>query len=671
MMRECLSFTQIILRAAICLLAVASPLCVAQSSSSDLADASLEQLGTVKVYTASKHLQSGADAPSSVTVVTADEIQRHGYRTVVDVLRSARGFFVTYDRNYSSLGVRGFARPGDYNTRVLLLVDGHRLNDNLYDEAMLGTEFPIDINLIQQIEIIRGPASSLYGSNALFAVINVITKRGQDLDGLEVSAEAGSFNSYKGRMSYGRKLHSLEFLVSGSFYGSKGANELLFSQFNTPQTNNGIASHADDDQVGGGLMTASYRNFTLQAVYGTREKGIPTGGFGTLFNNPGTRTTDAHDYIDLRFDRTLGKGWNILARGFVDRYTYQGTYEYQSASDPAQTTPNLDFGDGKWWGTEVQVSKTFFSQHRITAGSEYRDNFRQNQFDYDLNPFTSYLDDRRQSFVAAGYFQDELTISKSLVLNAGFRYDYYSHLDSSFDPRAALIYRPWTQTAFKVIYGQAFRAPNVSELYYSAFPILPNPALKSEKIHTGELAWEQGVSRHVWFSTSMFYTRMNGLITTEPVPPDFQIYRNLQDVNSVGVEEEIRGQLSNGLEGSISYTFQETEDLNDRLLSNSPRHLVKLSLSQPLFRNRLFVTADGQYRSGIESLLGEHISPYSVVNATVLSRKLGRHTDLSASVYNLLDKKYFDPPSNANLQMPIQQDGRNARVSLTWHWGER
>ena len=122
--------------------------CTAQEPVPDLSEATLEQLGNVKVYSASKHLQAASDAPSSVTVVTADEIQKYGYRTLADILKTVPGFFVTNDRNYSSVGVRGFARPGDYNTRILLLVDGHRLNDNVYDEAMVGTEFPINLSLI-------------------------------------------------------------------------------------------------------------------------------------------------------------------------------------------------------------------------------------------------------------------------------------------------------------------------------------------------------------------------------------------------------------------------------------------------------------------------------------------------------------------------------------------
>src|SRR6187200_3339680 len=101
----------------------------------DLSKLSLEQLVDLKidsVYGASAYLQKVTEGPSSVTIVTAEQIRRYGFRTLADVLRSVRGFYVTYDRNYSYVGVRGFSRPGDYNARILLLIDGHRLNDNVF-----------------------------------------------------------------------------------------------------------------------------------------------------------------------------------------------------------------------------------------------------------------------------------------------------------------------------------------------------------------------------------------------------------------------------------------------------------------------------------------------------------------------------------------------------------
>ena len=114
----------------------------------------------------------------------------HAYRTLADVLNSVRGFYTSYDRNYSYIGVRGFARPGDYNTRVLLLIDGHRFNEPTYDMAAIGTDFPIDVSLVDKVEVIRGPASSLYGTSAFFAVINVITKTASARQGTQVEMAA-------------------------------------------------------------------------------------------------------------------------------------------------------------------------------------------------------------------------------------------------------------------------------------------------------------------------------------------------------------------------------------------------------------------------------------------------------------------------------------------------
>src|ERR1700734_3596037 len=154
-----------------------------------LLDDSLEELMAIKidtVYGASGFMQKVTEAPASITIITSEEIQKHGYRTLADILRNVRGFYVTYDRNYSYLGVRGFGLPGEYNNSIALLVDGHRLNDDIFDAALIGTEFPIDVDMIDRKEVIRGPNSSLYIASAFLGVINVITKRGRDLENVSV-----------------------------------------------------------------------------------------------------------------------------------------------------------------------------------------------------------------------------------------------------------------------------------------------------------------------------------------------------------------------------------------------------------------------------------------------------------------------------------------------------
>jgi len=180
--------TRITLRRLACLvaIAIASPIPVSAQNLTeqfDLAALPIEQLLTLEVYSASKFVQKVSDAPSAVSVVTASDIKAFGWRTLADILRSMRGLYVNNDRNYSYLGARGFLRPGDYNTRFLLLVDGNRTNDAVFDTAAIGSEFVLDVDMIERVEFVPGPGSSIYGANAFFGVINIITKRGRDLGG--------------------------------------------------------------------------------------------------------------------------------------------------------------------------------------------------------------------------------------------------------------------------------------------------------------------------------------------------------------------------------------------------------------------------------------------------------------------------------------------------------
>jgi outer membrane receptor for ferrienterochelin and colicins len=134
---------QFIPRVAFALL-LAAPATAAAQSGVDPTTLSLEDLMATpveRVYGASKFQQKVSDAPAAVTILTADEIRLHGYRTLADILRSVEGISVSYDRNYSYLGLRGLSRPGDLNSRVLVLVDGHRMNNNVDDQATRAPTF--------------------------------------------------------------------------------------------------------------------------------------------------------------------------------------------------------------------------------------------------------------------------------------------------------------------------------------------------------------------------------------------------------------------------------------------------------------------------------------------------------------------------------------------------
>jgi iron complex outermembrane receptor protein len=649
----------------------------AQQQPGDLAQLPIEDLINVKVetvYGASKFLEKVGDAPASVTIVTGQEIRAYGYRTLADVLQSVRGFYVVYDRNYTYVGVRGFSRPSDYNARILFLIDGHRENDNIFDGAYVGTEFPVDIDLIDHIEIVRGPGSAVYGTGAFAAVINVITKRGRDLDALEVSAEAGSWNTYKTRLSYGHRFNNdVEFLISATFYNSLGQRQLFFPEFDSPQTNYGIAMDADRDQSFSILADLIRHDFTVHAVLNSRTKHIPTASFGTVFDDPRTKTRDARRYVDVQYAHAFASKWDILGRASYDWYGYNGLYIYDYAGTGIPPfTHNIDLATGTWSNFEFDASRTFFHRHRVALGGEYRQDFKQQQINYDQQPYVLYLNNNGTSKNAAWYLQDQYSIRKNLTVVGGLRSDWYETFGTTYNPRFALVYTPAKDTRFKLMFNRAFRAPNRYEEYYvSSNSNEANPSLLPERITGYELEVDQSLGKQLQFTASGFINRMDDLITADLNSVTGHLeYTNNDALRTKGLEFELAGKTRGGLQGKASYSLQNSRDPDDNIVTNSPHQLGKVNLSLPL-RRQLFASVEGQYTSRRSTISGPVLGGFGVVNATLLARHIGRQFDISANIDNLLNKRYADSGGLEFQEVSIPQDGRSFRVALTYRLSSR
>jgi hypothetical protein len=144
----------------------------------DLTSLSLEQLLDVSVVGAPKYSQTQGEVAAAVSVITRQEIQAFGWRTLAEALASLPGLYSTYNLQATSIGARGFGLPGDFNTRLLVMIDGIRVNDPTYDAGRFGWDFPLDLDLIERIEFIPGPGGAVYGQNAMLGVVNVITRSG-------------------------------------------------------------------------------------------------------------------------------------------------------------------------------------------------------------------------------------------------------------------------------------------------------------------------------------------------------------------------------------------------------------------------------------------------------------------------------------------------------------
>lgn len=635
--------------------------------SRDLTLLPIEQLLSLEVASASKFPQKATQAPSSVTVITAADIKDFGYRTLADILRGVRGLYVSYDRNYSYLGVRGFSRPSDYNSRVLLLVDGYRFNDNIYEQASIGTEFPIDVDLIDRVEFVPGPGSSIYGSNAFFGVINVITRRGADARGVEVAGSAGSFGTGAGRVSFGRQFdNGADLLLSATAYRS-GGQDLFYPEFIPSGAPDGMARGLDFDRYAQFLARFSHQGWTLQAIHGERTKGIPTASFGTAFNVPGTQTLDESTYLNLGYYGAVADKLDLTGRVYYGRYDYAGDYMY----DIPPLTRNKDIARGEWWGAEASMLSTAFERHKLVFGADYQQDFRQQQINYDEQPFVPYLDDRRSGNRFGIYAQDEIGLRDGLLLNAGLRYDRNSSFGGIFNPRLGLIFRAQEKTFVKLLYGTAYRAPNAYELYYS----VPgdggqkaNPNLRPEKIRTQELAVEHYVSDSFRITGTVFRYLVRDLINATIDPSDeLLVFSNLDRVRTKGAGFEADSIWPNGARLRASYNYQVAEDEVGERLTNSPRHLAKIKLSAPLPGEWLRAGAELQYTGARRTPAGE-TGGFWLGNLNFTASRLARGLELSFGIYNLFDRRYADPGGTEHLQDSIAQDGRSVRLKLGYRF---
>lgn len=633
----------------------------------DLGALSLEQLMQVEVvYAASKVEQGTREAPASVTLITAAEIHAYGYRTLGDILRGVRGFFVTYDRNYTYVGARGFDRPGDYNSRLLLLIDGYRVNDHLYDAAYLGPEMMLDVDLIDRVEVVRGPSSSLYGASAFFGVINVITRDPAARTGTEVAAGAASWKSFEGEVDYAHVFgERWKMLASASGYASAGQN-LFYPEYDDPATNFGHADGVDDESYARLFWKASAGHWSFQVLGGSREKTIPTGSFGTVFNDPRNQTTDKSIYATAAWRGRIAGQVDLDARLSINDYGYRGDYIYdQGTPGNPLLVVNKDRADVTWWVAEVDATRRFGTRQRLTGGVESRKSLDQRQRNYDV---VTHFDDDRNTQALGVFVEDAIDLGADLTLSAGVRHDHYDTFGGTTNPRLALVWAPAAgKTAVKLLYGNAFRAPSTYELYYAdGFSQKANPDLGPESIRTTELAVEHQLTPSIRLVGSAYVYRIEDLITqTIDLSDGLLQFQNLDAARARGYEAEIDGRTKRGWQTSLAFAYQSTvDDATGQRLTDSPRGLGQFHLIVPARGGRITTGFEAIYETDRFTLQRNRVDDYFLANLTVTGRLIPDRLELQGSLYNLFDARYGDPGAGEHLQDVIDQDGRSLRLLL-------
>lgn len=632
-----------------------------------LADMSLEQLMQVQTVTsASRFEQSASDAPSAVSILTSQDIREYGWRTLADALASLPGLYVSSDRNYSYLGARGFLRPGDYDSRFLLMIDGIRTNDNVFDEALIGTEGLLDMDLVERIEYVPGPGAAVYGSNAIFGVINVITKSGSALAGVQAAQSFGSRGERRSRVSYGwHAQNGSDVVLSASGYHRRG-DDVYFPEFDTPDHDNGLARGLDWDRAENLFAKLHLGGFTFTAGYVARTKGVPTASFGSVFNAP-DRTRDAETFANLGYESKLGSDLRLSTNLFWGREDYLGIAMYPN--DDGTAHRDFDGAHGAWYGASGQLTYTGMSDHKILVGSDVQRNRRRDQFNFNVAPYKVLLNDRRSGGRVAAFLEDEWHVAASTILNAGLRYDYDSEASGRFSPRVALIQTLTSEDTVKAIHGKAFRTPNAYEQYYAIVRTGGQeaiPVLRPEDIHTSELVWEHALDAYGKISMSLFSYRMHDLITqaTDTVNGSLRVI-NTDRTRAHGVELAGERSFSSGVRVRANYSFQRADSGNGADLINSPHHLLHGGVSVPLASVDARIGAELQCVSRRLSD-DEEVAGYCGANLVLSSYHKLHGLDWSLGLYNTLDRAYDDPSGPAFVQERIPRQGRTVVGKLIY-----
>lgn len=645
-------------------------------------DVSLTEVSEVSA--ASRAAESVEEAPSSVSIVPSAELRGMLYPTIGEALRGVRGVYVADDRAYVSLGFRGFFRPGDYGNRVLVLVDGHPVNDNWIGSSYVGFDARSDIDDVERIEVVRGAGSVLYGTGAFFGVVNLVTRSRGAPTRVEGALSTVEYGVSRARVSANVRLGP-DTGVWTSFAGAHSAGrDFFFPELASPGGFDGWSKGLDGFRSGTVAGRFWHKDFTVQWQFTARKKVLPTAAYDTVPGADGTTVRDTRAFVEARFEPRINDLVQSLSRAHVNLYDYRGTSIYA----PADGGEEVDTFRGHWAGVEQRFVITPLPSLRLTVGGEIVRHFlvRQqvkNELERVLPPAVSPDDHRDDPFtVAAAYLLADLGVGSRFKASAGARLDWYSTVGSSLNPRLALIGKPWTDGVVKLVGGRAFRAPSIYELTYSSSTQITPRNLTPETVWSGEVELSQRVSSTVTVTSAFFGNYVRNLVRLggEGTPTAPNVYVNLAvPVLTYGFEAEVRRDFRDGwmlsAQGSIQrarYTEATDGGVALREVPGAPPILFGVRGAVPIVPRALVVSSRVSYVAPMWDRNDRGDDPaqdktdagviWDVVFSGEAERGVLRY---AVGLYNALDWRTTMPVSREyTLLRTIAQPGRTVLASL-------
>jgi outer membrane receptor for ferrienterochelin and colicins len=532
---------------------LAAPLAWADGSLAGLLDREV-------VSTASRMAEDASTAPATSTTITAEDIRRYGIHSLDEAINYlSLGMFTQNPLHSVDIGARGVLLTADFGNHVLLLVNGHAVNEQWDGTAYFERGAAVPLELVDHFEIILGPGSVLYGSNAMLGVINIVTKRAKDYSGIHFIAESEIPTSLRGAAGIGEEFRLFgspaELTFQAEYYAQKGPSfEFPFENYGDdgvtgqpkrfspvgPGTGiwGGVARNSYYTRIPSAYLRFIVGDFELDMRAATYKRSTPYSNhfnqFSGDFDDPDTTELDRWVSLDLRHHTTLSQVIRLTTRAYADAYDYQQVIMSSAAEDCLEGQvvgcKSHLLGRSRWGGLELQPSFDWAADGRylMLTGVDARVRNYASAYDYTdraTGGMVTGVGAYGHTETAVGvYAQQTAQPFEPLGLNAGARLDYDSRFGSKTSPRAAATLVPWDKGTLKVVFAEAFRSPTAYETNFSLFTAqIAADHLAPETVRSVEASIEQrfgdhrilfGAFRSWWFDMVYTATMTDAEITT-------------------------------------------------------------------------------------------------------------------------------------------------------------
>ena len=551
---------------------------------------SLEELVSLETTIATNEKHTISKSPAVVTLITKDDIKATGATNLIDVLEGVPGIHI---RNHHFAFRPLIHFRGAAATQTLLMVNGTPMKDLMWGFGIFWKGLPT--SMIERIEIIRGPGSALFGSDASAGVINVITKTAGKIEDSEVGVRAGSFNTKTAWMQHGDNWNGFDVALTAELFSTDGHDPFIATDAQTisDQAASTTASYAPDAAHYGWnnqdiRLSVAKDNWRLLADF-MRHSDLEIGLTGASLLDPVTQASDRRYNLDFLYNNgAFSDNWGVDAELSILHTDYTSGDGFQERP-PGHNDGTVIYPNGKInqmrsaerrMNAEISGLYRGIEHHALRLGTGYtwQDLHSVEQFvnfgtGPDGNPLPADsplvdISDTPYAFAPEKtreinylFVQDVWTINDDLELTAGARYDDYSDFGDTLNPRLALVWESSDRLTTKLMYGQAFRAPSYQELFSETSWSLPNANLDPERSQTLELAFSFIATKNLHLNLNLYHFKQTDIIRAITVTGlAKKQYQNTGDHTIQGIEMEAQWQVIKALRIVGNYSLHDQKD---------------------------------------------------------------------------------------------------------------